>query len=252
MTNNVFRVVFCILFFMTGCMPQQATHPAALVCTDAAISANADRYIENQNPLERAYSSVFEVHAKTETGRRFGTGFAIARHGGGCLLATALHTVTETTGETIEVKSPKGEVAAAKIVYSDKGSDLAFLQTTSGSCEPLSLSVLPTVIGHEVILISNTDNQGLSLSSGIAGRYIGGLLETDTTASIGSSGGAVLSRQGDVAGMVIRAGVEHSGGFSRQHFTYSLPSQTIAKKLAEFSALNQTNSKQQTAAGAGA
>lgn len=142
-----------------------------------------------------------------------GSGFLV----GDTLVATAGHVVAGASSVTV---GPSGSVSEAEIIGYSEQADLALLRipaSTEGHVfswadEPLSVGQAVAVLGYPLGAgFTSTLGSVSSLHPRAEGfsetaRYI----QTDAAVNPGSSGGPLITMDGDVAG-VVQSGVEHTG-----------------------------------------
>jgi Do/DeqQ family serine protease len=114
--------------------------------------------------------------------------------------------------EKIEVEFAGGKVLEAKVVGSDKPTDLALLKVNASGLHPLPLADSDTVqVGDVVLAVGNPMGLGETVTMGILsakGRSIGGavgdyqdFLQTDAPINHGNSGGALVNTKGELIGI---------------------------------------------------
>jgi S1-C subfamily serine protease len=152
---------------------------------------------------EQATRSVVRLEVQTEGAPRQGTGFLV--DSGGRLLTN--HHVIEGA-QSIRVKLATGDLYdVVSILAVDERRDIAVLQIPGFSLPALPLGNSDSVrVGAPVILISHPLGLENTVTTGIvSGRRQEDdgfqLLQITAPASLGSSGGPVLSRSGEVVGM---------------------------------------------------
>ncbi len=147
-------------------------------------------------------------HPEVETSGE-GSGFIIHRSG---LVVTNSHVIERASA--VEVMLASGERVNAKILGSDRRSDLALLELTGGR---RSYPVIPLGsssdlrMGEIVLSCGNTFGLGTSIGLGILSGLkrnpggdaggVGGYLQTDAKIKPGNSGGPLLNSRGEVVGI---------------------------------------------------
>jgi putative serine protease PepD len=163
--------------------------------------------------------------------------------GSGVILDTDGHILTNNhvvSGfDEVTVTFADGSTAAADVVGSDPGNDIALVKTAAGldALEPARLGDSSAVeVGSVVAAIGNpfgldgTFTTGVisgldrTLSSSANGRPIRGLLQTDTAVNPGNSGGALFNLQGEVIG--INTAIENPAGNGFVGVAYAVPINT--------------------------
>lgn len=134
-------------------------------------------------------------------GTQMGSGFFIEEH----LLVTNEHVLCR--GSRVQVKLRNGMEATGAVKARDKRLDLALVQVELPG-RPLPLGDSTELIqGEEVYLLGNPRGLEFTLTRGLvshAHRAIGSMLfvQLDASVNSGNSGGPILSRQGEVVGVV--------------------------------------------------
>jgi len=155
-------------------------------------------------------------------------------------LLTSRHVVDEP-GATYTVDDGSGEVPAT-VVYRDASADFAVLRVSGTRHPALAFSEDAAGLRDRVVSVGNAEGQRIdSVSSGrVTGRnvslrveeqgkemVISGMLRTSARQFPGDSGGPVLSRQGQVVGIVTAIGT----GADRR-VSYVLPIAAVSPFLA--------------------
>lgn len=152
-----------------------------------------------------ADSAVVRLDVETESGSRQGSGFFVSRDG---RLLTNYHVVRNATG--IEVRLSSGDVYERTSVFAvDRRRDLAVLQVPAFGVAALRLGDSePVRVGTGVVAVGTPHGLDNTVSTGIvSGRrpqpegYE--LLQVSAPASQGSSGGPILTRDGEVIGIAV-------------------------------------------------
>ena len=148
--------------------------------------------------------------------------------GSGVILSAAGHIVTNNHviagADAIQVLLADGRSANATLVGSDPETDLAILHIDLPELTPIALADAENIaVGDVVLAIGNPYGFGHSVSQGIVsgvGRFglqlspYEGYIQTDATIHLGSSGGALIDRQGRLVGintLIYTAGTERNG-----------------------------------------
>ncbi len=153
--------------------------------------------------VERAGPSVVGVHARP----RFGSSGVVWREG---IIVTTEHAIRRA--EEIPITLPDGNPAAAALVGSDAGTDIAVLRTAAALtpiARPAAAGLKP---GHLLLAIGRSEDTGVNATLGIASAlgpgwrtWRGGRLDSyirlDLTLYPGTSGGAVIDPEGRALGM---------------------------------------------------
>jgi Do/DeqQ family serine protease len=114
--------------------------------------------------------------------------------------------------DDIKVDLTDGRTVAAKLVGTDKASDLALLKVTASDLHPIALGNSDAVqVGDVVLAVGNPLNLGQTVTMGIIsakGRSTGvgdgsyeDFLQTDAPINHGNSGGALVNTKGELVGI---------------------------------------------------
>src|SRR5262249_24738485 len=114
--------------------------------------------------------------------------------------------------DAIRVELTDGRTESAKVVGSDKASDLALLKITATGLHPLALGYSDGVqVGDVVLAVGNPLGVGQTVTMGIIsakGRSTGvgdggyeDFLQTDAPINHGNSGGALVNTKGELVGI---------------------------------------------------
>ncbi|WP_289033381.1 trypsin-like peptidase domain-containing protein [uncultured Roseibium sp.] len=133
-----------------------------------------------------------------------GSGVVVGKDG---LVATAFHVIEPA--ERIDVRLADGRILPAELIGQDEASDIALLKV------PEDLPLLETAphpsLASRACVISNAYGLGLSVTCGVvSARHVSNagfnpvedFIQTDAAANPGSSGGALVDREGRLIGMV--------------------------------------------------
>jgi S1-C subfamily serine protease len=155
-----------------------------------------------------------------------GSGFFV-RDG---IVATNLHVIERASSGYVKIIGQQPKYPIAGIVGSDPEHDLVLLKV-SASAPALQLGEATKIsVGDEVFAIGNPLGLEGTLSQGIVSgiRQVGSdtLLQITAPISPGSSGGPVLTAQGDVVGVAVAT---FSGG---QNLNFAIPVSHLVRLLA--------------------
>ena len=207
----------------------------------AAPAAETAAIADLPGLFERVAPSVVQIRTR---GQRAGGGAA-----SGVVIDRAGHIVTNyhvvRGAVTIVVELRDGTVAAARLLGSDPGNDLAVLHADlpAASLSPAVFGDSGAVrVGEPVFAVGNPFDLDFTLTTGIVsgidretqrgpnGRAIRGVLQTDAAVNPGNSGGPLFNAEGDVIG--ITTAVENPLGQS--FFVgvgYAVPSNTVERYI---------------------
>lgn len=181
---------------------------AALLCIGSAL-AGAPAFALPPETLERVVSvlPVREGGPAPDADKRMapeGSGVSI---GAGGLIATAAHVLGKA--EKVEVRLADGRVLPAEILGVDDASDIALLRIEA---EPPAFEIQPKPqLSERACTVGNAFGLGLSVACGVVSALevshagfnaVEDFIQTDAAANPGSSGGALVSEDGKLIGMV--------------------------------------------------
>lgn len=187
---------------------------------------------------ERVVSSVVQIRARGQRTGGTGSGVVIDRAGH---VVTNHHVVGGAVTLVVELRD--GTVAAARLLGSDPGNDLAVLETDlpAASLSPAAFGDSDEVrVGEPVFAVGSPFDLDFSLTAGIvsgidretqrmpSGRAIRGVLQTDAAVNPGNSGGPLFNAAGEVIG--INTAVENP--VNQSFFVgvgYAVPSNTVQR-----------------------
>ena len=198
--------------------------------------------------FNKVQGSVVQITSKVSTGFQLnGEAVQQSRLGSGFVYDTQGHIVTNyhvvSGSETVDVTFIDGNTYTAKVVGSDKDSDLAVLLITddfSGeTLVPIPIADSSTLnVGDQVIAIGNPFGLSDTLTTGVVsqiGRLLpeeqGGFsipntIQTDAAINPGNSGGPLLNINGEVIG--INTAISSSTG-TYSGVGFAIPSKSITR-----------------------
>ena len=183
------------------------------ITTTTVIAGRADQMprgiVPKGSPFEEFFRE-FEDRRRGGNGgasrsSALGSGFVISADG---FIVTNNHVIEGA--DEIEVEFFSGERLAAKVIGTDKNTDIAVLKVTSDAPLPfVSFGDSDTArVGDWVMAIGNPLGQGFSVSAGIISarnRELSGnyddYIQTDAAINRGNSGGPLFNMNGDVIGV---------------------------------------------------
>jgi putative serine protease PepD len=192
---------------VTVAPPLTATGETA---TPAAPVAPARTATDVSDLYERVSPGVVSVEVTTGTGGGTGSGFVLDKDG---YLLTNEHVVDSAS--SVRVRFPEGAPITAKVVGSDKSSDLALLKIdpSAHKLTPLTLGSSGALkVGQSAIAIGSPYRLQGTLTTGVIsalGRSItapnnfpiDNAVQTDAAINPGNSGGPLLDASGRVVGV---------------------------------------------------
>ncbi len=165
--------------------------------------------IPKGDPLERFFRQFgnrgMPQHGHPHVGQAQGSGFIISSDG---YIVTNNHVVENATD--VQVVMQDGKTIAAKVVGTDKKTDLALLKLSTGSNYPfVEWGDKAPRVGDWVMAVGNPFGLGGTVTAGIVsarGRDIGAgpyddFLQIDAPVNRGNSGGPTFNTQGQVVGV---------------------------------------------------
>lgn len=169
--------------------------------TPLAIDTGAAN-IKHELPTQ--FSTVLESFITLEPGTGLASGVLISQNG---YALTAAHVVTGL--KVVSVRLHSGIVLEAEIVRLDENADIALIKLPGAGYPPLALAIGETAkLGTDIYTIGNPASKQLNatIARGVVSGYrdIDGrkFIQTDAAANPGSSGGPLLSKEGQILGIV--------------------------------------------------
>jgi putative serine protease PepD len=201
----------------------------ATVTTGSDSGSAAGGSLSAGEVYRRAASAVVEI----QSGNATGTGFVIDSEGH---VVTNEHVVDQA--DTAQVSFAEGGEEQARVIATDRSTDLAVLQVDleGHDVDPLELDSSANVkVGDQVYAIGNPFGLERSLTAGIVsavgrqiqapnGFTIDDAIQTDAPVNQGNSGGPLLDAAGNVIGVVSQIASETGGNVG---IGYAVPSDTV-------------------------
>lgn len=174
---------------------------------------------------DRARPSIVTV----EVGSGEGVSDLASGSGSGVIIDSAGHIVTNNHvvqgAEFVRVILPDGRIFQAEVVGTDSITDIAVIEVATSDLSPITLGDVGSLhIGDPAVAIGNPLGLGggPSVTSGIVSAFnrqlrvtaeevLFGLIQTDAPITRGSSGGALLDREGRLIGITTAIGVSDVG-----------------------------------------
>lgn len=138
------------------------------------------------------------------------SGVVVSDDAGKPVIVTAWHVVSKA--KTIRVRTSDGIVSLATLAGRDPATDIAILRVVNGSdLEPISHVLSEPALGTPVCAIGNAFGLGLSVTCGVvSGLHKAGVgfnpvedfVQSDAAVNPGASGGALVTSDGRLAGML--------------------------------------------------
>jgi serine protease Do len=171
-----------------------------------------------------------------------GTGTGFVTDEGGYII-TNEHVIKDA--ERIRVKLADGRELTARVIGSDRATDLALLKIDADQLVPLPLGDSDEVrVGDPVIAIGNPVEYERTVTAGIVsakGRKVYGkepfedFIQTDAAINRGNSGGPLLNRFGEVIGVNTVIRIDASG------ISFAVPSNVVQRVIAQLRAFGQVS-----------
>jgi len=197
---------------------------------DAVVNISTKTIIGNQKELYRLYNDPFfqkfleqrggDHHLDPQTKKQdhsLGSGVVVSKDG---YIVTNYH-VIEGADEIVVTFKNSDKEYIAKLIGSDKGSDLAVVKIEAKELTPISLSHQDDVkLGDVVFAIGNPFGVGQTITQGIISamnkNHVGinqyeNFIQTDASINPGNSGGALIDSRGALIG-INSAILSSSGG----------------------------------------
>lgn len=196
------------------------------------IAVKRDSLISVPDLAQKALAATVSLEVQSANGRMRGrgSGFYVRRD----LIATNLHVIQGARQGLARLVNTESTFRIDGITATDETNDLALLKVSVDGRNPLDLGDSDTVqIGETVYVAGNPKGFEGTFSNGIisARRDIDGKTRLQMTAPIspGSSGGPVLTREGEVIG--VSASVYHPQ--DAQNLNFAIPSNALKALLAK-------------------
>ena len=196
-------------------------------CTVSPLSAQTVPEI-----AEKALAATVYLELEDNKGATlgFGSGFFVRRN----LIATNYHVIEGAANGTAKLVGKYTTYAIEGVIATDKINDLALLKVTAYGVKPLPLGDSDAVkIGETVYVAGNPKGLEGTFSDGIISsrrdRDTKERLQMTAPISLGSSGGPVLNRKGEVIGVSVAIYVS----LDAQNLNFAIPSKSLNILLAQ-------------------
>jgi Do/DeqQ family serine protease len=179
--------------------------------TEGKAKVSPTEFQDGDDLLRRFFGDQFDRGSRTpRTFRQRGLGSGVIIEKDGYIL-TNYHVIDGA--DDIRVDFTDGRTMTAKLVGSDKASDLALLKVSASDLHALTLGNSDAVeVGDVVLAVGNPLGVGQTVTMGIIsakGRSTGGVgdggyedfLQTDAPINHGNSGGALVNTKGELVGI---------------------------------------------------
>ena len=205
---------------------ENAQASVVTILTDRVVKNQFRNPFGNGSPFERFFGDMFPAPDTEQHLRGQGSGVIVSRDG---YILTNNHVVDKA--DKIQVRLFNGKKVDAKIVGTDRRTDLAVVKVESDGLKPIKLGDSDKLkVGEWVLAIGSPlrENLAHSVSSGIVSAKSRSLqlasvedfIQTDAAINPGNSGGALVNLYGELVG-INTAIVSQSGGF--QGIGFAIP-----------------------------
>jgi serine protease Do len=218
------------------------------ITTTTTIAASTDQtpLVPKGSPFEDLFKDFRDrqgndPNARPRRSQALGSGFVVSEDG---YIVTNNHVIDGS--DSIEIEFFSGEVLPARVVGTDKKTDIALLKVDSSKPLPFVKFGDSDVmrVGDWVMAMGNPLGQGFSVSAGIISarnRALSGtyddFLQTDAAINRGNSGGPLFNMDGDVIG-VNTAILSPNGGSIGIGF--SMSSNVVSRVIAQLEKYGET------------
>ncbi len=183
----------------------------------APVSMAAARGDRRAMPSDDRHPAVVRVVVPERAGFSLGSGVLVAVHGDRGLVVTNWHVVSEAAGP-VTVVFPDGFRSGATVLKTDKDWDLAALAIWRPQVEPIPLAAVAPRRGEPLTIIGYGRGK-YRAATGRCVQYVAPgprlppeLVELSVAARQGDSGGPILNRRGELAGVLFGAGAGCTAG----------------------------------------
>ena len=181
-----------------------------LACLIAGMLAASTPVVVAAQPLDQAMKSVVSVLPEWPADAKRleepeGSGVVVLD---GKTVVTALHVVDRAL--SIRVRTRDGEIHSARLTGRDRATDIATL-TLDKALPPIASMKGDLELGNEVCAIGNAFGLGLSVTCGVVSglnragvgfNRVEDFVQTDAAVNPGASGGALVTENGEFAGLL--------------------------------------------------
>jgi len=208
-----------------GGTPSASPSARAVAIPDATAGAGRPPIVSYRDAVARAAPSVVTVYAAHLVNgplllstkavvKGLGSGVIVGRDG---YIVTNRHVVDDAT--ELAVALPDGSLHLARIVGSDKDSDIALLKIDVEGLQPIVMADINEVaVGDVALAVGNPLGVGQTVTQGIISAVvrkgmapIENFIQTDAAINPGNSGGALIDTAGRLVG-INTAILSQSGG----------------------------------------
>lgn len=209
----------------------QSASAAAQTTSSAASTSAAAIDQATEQAYKTASKSVVYI---VSTGVGSGSGIIYDAKGD---IVTNDHVINGASRITVTLKNGKNYTAT--VVGTDKADDLAVIHINASGLTPARFASAGSYqVGEEVLAIGNPLDLKGSVTSGLIsglhrveqeqnGAYLNDAIQTSAAVNPGNSGGALVTLDGTVVGMVTLEQTSSSSGESVQNVGFAVPSERI-------------------------
>lgn len=212
---------------------------AVLLLFGTITTASSQTTLSAEDIAEKALAATVYLEMKNKNGKMLGigSGFFIKPN----LIATNYHVIEGAASGTAKLVGRYTTYKIEGVTATDKTNDLAILKVTAYGIKPLSLGDSHTVrIGETVYVAGNPKGVEGTFSNGIISRHqdknIKEWIQMTAPISVGSSGGPVLNRKGEVIGVSLSWYRNSDDPLDAQPLNTLIPSNYVKTLLIYYSA----------------
>jgi S1-C subfamily serine protease len=208
------------------------------VLGDRILSLSSDQS-STASAIDQATEQAYKTVSKSVVyivGAGVGSGSGIVYDSRGDIV-TNDHVINGAS--SISVTLSNGKTYAATVVGTDQADDLAVIHINASNLTPATFARSGSYqVGEEVLAIGNPLNLKGSVTSGLIsglhrveqeenGAYLSDAIQTSAAVNPGNSGGALVTLDGTVVGMVTLEQTSSSSGETVQDVGFAIPSERI-------------------------
>ena len=181
--------------------------PAAPAKEPSPADANAKLPQAKRAAASKPHPAVVRVAAPEGNATSYGSGTLVGASGKHGLVLTNWHVVRDATGE-VSVRFPDGSRSPATVLTTDRTWDLAALLIQPPTVRPVNIATTTPQRGDRMTIVGFGSGQYREASGKVVQFVSPGkgepfeMLEVDVGARQGDSGGPILDRRGQMAGVL--------------------------------------------------
>lgn len=203
----------------------------SLVLTNGVAHASGATKIKDIEKIKQSIVTInsrISVSAYQNTGSWSGTGFIADLEKG--FIVTNNHVVGRASVGTYFITFHNGQQAEAKVAYYDQYADFAILKINPGELPTevgrIEFSTKKPVLGDEVFIVGNTEDQGFSFHNGylsdlfeISGQMPQGSYVINMNTTGGASGSPVIDSESNAIGVLYGGGKTYALALKSSYVT---------------------------------